>query len=296
MENKSYKIWIFKWILIYVFIFISIWSFWFLFVKDYVNFWKLFLPSLFWIILVFNHTELRKRDLWIQNNFIFYITFIFWIFLFYFMVLFSFFIENYDYYKVIILPFFVYFLYFFGKWIIYSIKNKNFSVFIFIIILVVFIFWLRFLSIKFDLRNVLNNAKYTFEDRKMFFIKELEKNIWEKNIKIDEKTILWRNWLYSFNWKWYLTSDYKYSLKKEEVKFDEKEIIEESKKYSKDEILENYKNILKKSGKETFLKATKSIIEFELWYEYNFYDINNKKLFQFKIETEEVKELLESIK
>lgn len=296
MENKSYKIWIFKWILIYVFIFIFIWSFWFLFVKDYVNFWKLFLPSLFWIILVFNHAELRKRDLWIQNNFIFYITFIFWIFLFYLIVLFLFFIENYDYYKVIILPFFVYFLYFFGKWIIYSIKNKNFSVFISIIILVVFIFWLRFLSIKFDLRNVLNNAKYTFEDRKMFFIKELEKNIWEKNIKIDEKTILWRNWLYSFNWKWYLTSDYKYSLKKEEVKFDEKEIIEESKKVLKDEILENYKNILKKSGKETFLKATKSIIEFELWYEYNFYDINNKKLFQFKIETEEVKELLESIK
>lgn len=296
MENKSYKIWIFKWILIYVFIFIFIWSFWFLFVKDYVNFWKLFLPSLFWIILVFNHTELRKRDLWIQNNFIFYITFIFWIFLFYFMVLFSFFTENYDYYKVIILPFFVYFLYFFIKWIIYSIKNKNFSVFIFIIILVVFIFWLRFLSIKFDLRNVLNNAKYTFEDRKMFFIKELEKNIWEKNIKIDEKTILWRNWLYSFNWKWYLTSDYKYSLKKEEVKFDEKEIIEESKKYFKDEILENYKNILKKSGKEKFLKATKPIIEFELWYEYNFYDINNKKLFQFKIESDEVKELLESIK
>lgn len=213
------------------------------------------------------------------------------------MVLFSFFIENYDYYKVIILPFFVYFLYFFGKWIIYSIKNKNFSVFISIIILVVFIFWLRFLSIKFDLRNVLNNAKYTFEDRKMFFIKELEKNyVWEKNIKIDEKTILWRNWLYSFNWKWYLTSDYKYSLKKEDVKFDEKEIIEESKKYFKDEILENYKNILKKSGKETFLKATKSIIEFELWYEYNFYDINNKKLFQFKIESDEVKELLESIK
>lgn len=146
------------------------------------------------------------------------------------------------------------------------------------------------------MRNILNNAKYTFEDRKMFFIKELEKNVWEKNIKIDEKTILWRNWLYSFNWKWYLTLDYKYSFKKEEVEFNEKELIEETKKDFKNEMLENYKNILKKSGKEKFLKATKPIIEFELWYEYNFYDINNKKLFQFKIESDEVKELLESIK
>lgn len=296
MENKNYKIWIFKLILIYIFIFIFIWSFWFLFVKDYVNFWKLFLPSLLWFILIFNHSEVRKRDLWIQNNFIFYTTFILWIIILYFIIWFWIFTENYDYSKVITLPFFIYFIYFFIKWIIHSIKNKNFSVFISIIIFVVFIFWLRFISIKLDLWTRLYNIKYSYEDRKNKFLKELEKWVWEKNLKLDEKTILWRNWLYSLNWKWYFTTDYKYSLKKEEVEFDKKEFIEETKKEFKNQMLENYRNILKKSWKISFENASKSIIEFELWYEYNFYDINNKKLFQFKIESDEVKELLESIK